>query len=98
MTECLCWIADHPFGVLFLFIFCGLAVYDLYLKYKKNTSISEDTWLACSTHPTLIMAGTLATIGVGWLVRDLWGLVLLAGLLGGHLFSGIAPTSSNQKG
>lgn len=83
-----CKSRQKLWGRLFLALF-GLGVLiDLYLVLVAHTdSISWRIWEACLAHPTLMVAGTLATIGVCRLVSHRWGLVFLAGFLGGHLFT-----------
>lgn len=59
----------------------------LFVLYLKIDSISWDTWQACNAHPTIQVAGTIATLIVCYLVRVSWPTVAMAAFLGGHLFS-----------
>lgn len=83
-----CQSRQKLWGRIFLSLF-GLGVLiDLYLVLVLHIqSISWRIWEACLAHPTLTVAGTLATVGVCRLVSHRWGLVFLAGFLGGHLFT-----------
>lgn len=67
----------------------GVGVFaDLILVlYYKVSSISWDTWQACNAHPTIQVAGTIATLIVCYLVRVSWPTVAMAAFLGGHLFT-----------
>jgi hypothetical protein len=83
------WTRGNRFwlGLVFEFIMGSAIVTDLIMVLVlKVTSISMATWIATQAHPTLIAAGVLATVGVCYLVRESWGLVMFAGLMGGHLF------------
>jgi hypothetical protein len=86
------WIGEHAFGFWFLIAFVAICIADVIIKYVLKTSFSEIIWSAAAKHPTLIMGGCIATFGIAYLVRDQYLLVLLVGLAGGHLFSGISPT------
>lgn len=75
-------------GVAFV-VLMGLAIAaDLAVVLGlSEPSISWRTWQAERKHPTLITAGTLATILVCYLVRGSWPLVFFAAFMGGHLFA-----------
>lgn len=84
------WTAVNRFWIGLAFIVVmGLAIAtDLVLVLVlKTTSISMATWIGTEAHPTLISGGILATVGVCYLVRESWGLVMFAGIMGGHLFA-----------
>lgn len=77
----------HWVGVVYVGIMALLILTDLYLVLiAKVDSISWRTWVAEDAHPTLIGAGVLAGIGVCYLVRRNWRLVMFNGLMTGHLF------------
>jgi hypothetical protein len=83
------WVKNHQALLAGVFVGCtALGVLaDLYLVlWLHVATISWRTWVAEQEHPTIAAAGVLTTVAVGWLVRRYWGLVLFAGLLGGHLF------------
>lgn len=79
-----------PRGSLYVEIFgwcCAVAfTIDLFIVELGIRSISATVWEQTAKHPTLIAAGTLVTCFVAYLVRENWRAVLLAGMLGGHLF------------
>jgi hypothetical protein len=83
------WTARHQVLLCGIFIGCcaaGIAV-DLFLVLVLHVkSISLSTWIAENAHPTLIGAGVLAGVGICYLVRSEWRLVMFAGILTGHLF------------
>jgi hypothetical protein len=84
------WTKDNQqsLGVLFIVCVCLGIIVDLVLVLVLgDESISYRTWIAQQEHPTLITAGAFATIGVCYLVRTEWRLVLVAAFLGGHLFA-----------
>lgn len=81
-------IAEEFCPGLFWSLFLTGAFLDVMLVlYWKVSSISWDTWQACDAHPTIQVAGTIATLIVCYLVRMSWPTVAMAAFLGGHLFS-----------
>ena len=83
------WTYDHSFnlGLWFVLIMSSAIAADMTMVEILNTdSISWRTWVATQAHPTLIAAGVLFTLLVGYLVRTSWVLVLFMGIMGGHLF------------
>lgn len=83
-----CKSRQKLWGNLFLVLLSiGIVVDVLIVVGLGWESISGHVWDACLAHPTLMVGGTLATIGVCRLVSHRWGLVFLAGFLGGHLFT-----------
>ena len=83
------WTADHQRGLMITFwVCCVLGVgADVVIVFGFGAdSISERTWVAEAAHPTLIAAGTLAFVGVAYLVRKYRGCVFFAAYLCGHLF------------
>jgi energy-converting hydrogenase Eha subunit A len=75
-------------GAIFVVAVCAAIVVDLLLVFVLRTkSISLRTWIATKSHPTLIIAGCLATLVACWLLRGSWPLASFAGFLGGHLFA-----------
>lgn len=67
--------------------FMALAIaMDLWLVFNNHESISSRTWKACEDHPTIIAAGTLASVGVALLIRKYPWMVFFTGVMCGHLF------------
>lgn len=84
------WTHTHQtlLGVVFVVAMSAAILLDLWLVLvRKTKSISWRIWEACSAHPTLMVAGTIATFATCWLVRDTWPLVAFAAYTGGHLFA-----------
>ena len=65
----------------------GVLVDFVMVVFFGLTSISWQTWTEESLHPTLSVAGVLATISICWLVRTEWSLVFFGAFIGGHLFA-----------
>ena len=83
------WTKSHQFFLTSLFLVClaiGILIDLILVLVLHVQSISLTTWIAEYQHPTLIAFGVIVTIFVAWLVRSNWRMVLMAGLLGGHLF------------
>jgi len=84
------WIDAHQLllGGLFVALTGAAILLDLVLVLVLRVkSISLRTWLATEAHPTLLVAGTLATVGVCALVSGSPVLLFFAAFLGGHLFA-----------
>jgi len=63
-------------------------LYDIYLVWALNQpTISRQVWTATEEQPALVVGGVFATLGICWLIRTYWGLVLFMAFLGGHLFA-----------
>ncbi len=76
------WLA-----ALFIASMSAAIALDLYLVlWLKVRSISWRTWQATKKHPTLIIAGCLATLLVCLGLHDSFWLACLAAWVGGHLF------------
>jgi hypothetical protein len=81
------------FAEIFMYVMGALIVLDLFLVLiLKVKSISMATWIAAQNHPTLIMAGTLGTVGLCYLLQDNVIEACFMAAMGAHLFSGIPVT------
>lgn len=77
----------HWIGVAYVGVMALCIVADLYLVLVAHVdSISWRTWVDQELHPTLTGAGALAGVGVCYLVRRNWRLVMFNGIMTGHLF------------
>jgi hypothetical protein len=76
----------NVYGEAFVIIMAIAIIVDLLLVGLGLSSISWRTWMATQHHPTLIAAGTLATVGICYLIRYSWKYVMFMGIMGGHLF------------
>jgi len=79
-------VRDNTWEVVFGIAFLIAIIVDLALVLSGHTSISATIWNLTQEHPTLIAFGILLTIGACWLLRGSWPAVMMAGILGGHLF------------
>lgn len=83
------WTEEYGFqlGLIFCLIMGFAISCDMTMvMILKTDSISWRSWVTTQEHPTLIAAGMLFTVGVCWLIRTSWVLVMFMGIMGGHLF------------
>lgn len=72
--------------LIFCVLFGIVVTVDLFIIGTGHTAISAYVWDMTKDHPSLIALGMMFAVMVGWLLRRSWFLLLVWGLLMGHLF------------
>jgi len=83
------WTERHAWYLMVVWVVCNVSAFtmDAYIVFVLDEkSISEHLWEAQIGHPEITALGSLATCGVGWLVRFYRAAIFFTGLVGGHLF------------
>jgi hypothetical protein len=75
-------------GFTFCFLHTVGIILDIFMVFVWQVrSITGHVRATCDEHQTVIVAGILATVGIAYLVRHWWWMVLYTGIMGGHFFA-----------